>query len=236
MRTFIDLVCVTATSSGTGPFVLGAHVTGFFGTEKLQDGQIYTYSVQQDDNKEAGFGMWIAGSNTLTRTPYSSSNSNTPVAFSVGAEVGFTFGSQDILDLLAEAGGVGATAKAAFNAYGLQWGVWFNATPGASELLALYVCPIVMQFPGNFAEASTAPPLTPPAASWSATVDRQTGGTGGWENIGAITIATDGTVSLTTVGSAPIDIAIGDRLRVLAPAGADTALAGFAVTLRGYIP
>lgn len=236
MRTFVDLVRVAATSSGTGPFTLGSHVTGFYGTERLVDGATYSYSVQQGDNKEVGAGTFVASSSTLTRTVRSSSNGGAPVAFDVGAEIAFTLTAADIVDIIAASSVSSGTAKAAFNAYGLQWGVWFNGTPVANELLALYSAPVAFEFLGNFAQAATAPPVVAPAASYIMTVDLQPGGAGAWTNVGTLELGTDGSVSLATVGGEAVPVAVGDRLRVQGPGTADTSVAGFAVTFKGFIP
>lgn len=236
MRSFANLVGVTITSNGTGTFSLGPAATGYFGTSFLVDGGTYSYSVQQDSNVECGFGTYVASTNTLTRNVVDSTNANQPVDFSVGAVVAFTFLKEDIADLLAEAGGVGATAKAAFNAYGLQWGIWFNGTPLENELLALYSAPVRMMFQPSFVGAATAPPIVSPAADFIMTVAQQAGGTGPWTTIGTIELGTDGSVSLATVSASPTIINVGDRLRVTAPATADTSVAGFSCTLKGYIP
>jgi hypothetical protein len=235
LRTFVDLVCAATTSSGTGPFALGSAVIGFFGTEMLRDGMTYSYSVQQDSNAEVGTGTWNAASGTLTRAVRTSTNGNAPVAFTAGAPVSFTFTSADIADLLSEAGGVSATARAAFNAYGLQWGIWFVAPPGAGEVLALYSSPISFSYQGNFLGAATAPPITPPAASCVLSVEQQAGGQGAWAQIGTITIGTDGAVSLATASPDGAAIATGDRLRVVAPDPADANVSGFSVTLKGFV-
>lgn len=236
MRTFVDLVRCTVTSSGTGPFTLGNNVTGFFGREKLQDGASYSYSVQQGDNKEVGAGTYIASTNTLTRTVRSSSNGGAPVAFDVGAEVAFTFTAADIVDVIAAASSSSGTAKAAFNAYGLQWGVWFNGTPVANEVLALYSAPVAFEFLGNFAGAATAPPLVSPAADFTLTMERQDGGSGAWTPVGTIVLGADGSVSLATPSGAPVAFDVGDRIRVVAPAIVDTSVAGFCCTFKGFIP
>lgn len=222
MRTFVDLVRITATSSGTGPFSLGGHVTGFYGVEKLVDGNSYSYSVQQGDNKEVGSGTYVASTGTLTRTVRSSSNGNSPVDFSVGAEIAITFTAADIVDVIAAASSSSGTAKAAFNAYGLQWGVWFNAPPVADELLALYSVPVAFEYLANFAGAETAAPLTSPSADWIAKMQVQAGGTGAWTDVGTIEVGTDGSVSLATVGAAVASFDVGDRIRVVAPSTADT--------------
>ena len=236
MRTPVDLIAVIATSSGTGPFVLGAAVPGYDGIASLVNGNSYSYSVQQGSNYEVGYGTFISGTNTLSRTIIKSSYGGAPIPFQQGAQVTFTLLAEDLAALIANTGTASATAKAAFNAYGLQWLVQFNATPVASELIALYVPVVSYTYPGNFSGSATASPLISPAASWTATIDQQLGGLGAWNNIGAIGISTSGSVSLSTVSGATITINAGDRLRVLAPATADTTLVGFAVTFKGIIP
>lgn len=239
MNTFVDCVCINATSSGTGPFVLGAAVGGFFGRERLVDSGSYSYVVQQGDNVEVGRGLYSAGAATLSRLPSSSTNGGVAVDFSVNAPVAITFTAADIAAVIAQAesGAALATAKAAFNAYGLQWGVWFNATPVAGEVIALYSAPVAFEYPANFAGASTAAPETPPAAEMVLSVEQQAGGVGSWNQIGTVTIAAvSGVVTLATEGGAAILVAAGDRLRIVGPLIPDTAATAFAITFKGLIP
>lgn len=236
MITFVDLVCVATATGGTSAFQLGAAVDGYRGQEALLDGGLYRYSVQQGANYEVGVGTYVASTQSLSRTPIWSSHGNVAVDFASGAQVNFTFAAEDIADLAALAGSVSATAKAAFNAYGLLWALWFNGTPDASELLALYSAAIDFQIPANFAGSATAAPTTSPADTWLSTIDMQAGGTGPWTTVGTITISTDGTVSLATTDAAPITVAKGDRLRWLAPATPDLTVRGFSATVKGVIP
>lgn len=117
--------------------------------------------------------------------------------------------------------------------YLLQWAVWFNNTPLASELLALYVTPVSYQYPAGFTNSVSAAPLTLPTAEFVLNVDRQVGGAGAWSTIGTITIGTDGSVTFATAGGAAISITVGDRLRVVGPSTPDATIAGFAATLKG---
>jgi len=236
MNTFVDLVQVYVTSSGTGPFALGAAVAGFDGVGALVNGASYSYSVQQGSNFEVGVGTYVLATNSLTRTVLKSSNAGNPVAFDVNAELSFTFTAEDIAALIAQASTTGATAKAAFNAYGLQWAAWFNATPAANELLALYTSPIAFAYNPNFAGAQSGPPAVNPAAAFVMTVEQNLAGTGGWTAVGTVTVGTDGGVALATTGGSVVSVGVGDRLRVLAPAVVDTAIEGFAVTFKGFIP
>jgi len=234
--TFVDLVCLTTTAAGTGSFQLGSAVDGYRGQEALVDGAAYSYSVQQGANFEVGYGTYVASSQTLSRTVRWSSHGNAAVAFDANAAVNFTFTAEDIADLAAMAGSVAATAKAAFNAYGLQWALWFNEDPGASEALAIFVAGVDFQYPGNFLGSVTAAPFVNPTDPWTSTIDRQVGGSGAWTTVATISIGTDGSVSLATTGGLPITVAKGDRFRWLAPAGQDVTLKGFAATLKGVIP
>lgn len=230
LRTPVDLVCVTTTAPGPGTFVLGAAVAAFQGVEALVDGASYSYSVQQDNNFEFGYGVWNESAGTLTRTVLKSSYGGAPVSFNVGAQVTFTFLAEDLLAYLASIVGP------PFNTYGLQWSIWFNAPPEANELLALYVAPLDYTYLPNFSGAASAPPLVLPALDWSATVERQVGGAGAWGAIGTIAIAAlDGAVLLTTAGGTPVAIAGGDRIRIVAPGTVDAALTGFALTFKGFL-
>jgi acyl dehydratase len=78
--------------------------------------------------------------------------------------------------------------------------------------------------------------VTNPAADMVFNIDVQRAGGGAWINIGTITVTTLGQVTLATAGGAQQAIHAGDRLRYVAPATADTAISGFATTLKGIIP
>lgn len=97
ISTLVDLVKIQITSSGTGSFSLGPAVPGFRGVSALQDGATYSYSVQLGSNYEAGTGVYVAASATLSRTPSISSAGNAAVAFGPNAAVAFTALAQDII-------------------------------------------------------------------------------------------------------------------------------------------
>lgn len=226
----VDLVTIVTTAPGTGPFQLGPAATAFRGIEALTDGVQYSYAVQQDNNYECGYGTYVHATRTLTRTVLQSSyGAPTPVPFKVGALVTFTLLAEDLTF-------PNYDPRVPINSWGLQWSPWFASTPVAGELLAMYVSPIVYQYQPNFLGSAVAKPITNPTASFVMTVQQQVGGVGLWTTIGTITIATDGTISLSTVATGVTPIGIGDRLRVLAPTPADTTVAGFAITLKGYLP
>lgn len=90
VSTLVDLVKIQVSSSGTGPFVLGAAIPGFRGIEALVDSTIYSYSVQSGANYEVGTGVYSAGTQTLIRTPIFSSNGSATIAFPANVGVSFT--------------------------------------------------------------------------------------------------------------------------------------------------
>jgi hypothetical protein len=92
----VDRVKVQATSSGTGPFVLGPTVLSYRGTEALSDGMTYSYVVESGNDFECGTGYYVAASSQLVRTPIESSNGNAAVPFPPGVQVSFTALAQDI--------------------------------------------------------------------------------------------------------------------------------------------
>lgn len=120
--------------------------------------------------------------------------------------------------------------------YALQWGVWFNQTPGTAELLALYVVSAPYRYLANFSGSWSAPPLTNPTNPYVLNVQKYNSGTSVWDTVGHVNIATSGSVTLDTVGGAEINLVAGDRLRVVAPVAVDSTLTGFAVTLKGTPP
>lgn len=147
-----------------------------------------------------------------------------------GAGIGITNGPGTIV--IRSTTGTGADA---FNSYGLQWAIWFNSTPAANELLALYTSPILYQYPANFTNSYANPPLSLPAASFQMTVQQRLSGSEIWNTIGTISINTDGGVTFATISGIAKTIHAGDQLKILAPAAVDTTVAGFSATLKGII-
>lgn len=94
--TLVDLVKVNILSTGTGPFVLGSEVTGYFGTDALTDGATYGYSVQQGADKEYGHGVYDAAGATFTRNILKSSLGTDPVPFMSGAQLAFVLLAEDL--------------------------------------------------------------------------------------------------------------------------------------------
>lgn len=136
--TFVDLVKIIATSTGTGPFSLGAPVQGFRGVDALIDGAAYSYSVQQVASYEFGRGIYNATARTLSRGVIGSSAGNTAVAFAANASVTFTLLAEDV-GALGGGGGGGAGTVTSVDADGGTTGLTFAGGPitttGTFELL-----------------------------------------------------------------------------------------------------
>lgn len=128
------------------------------------------------------------------------------------------------------------TPADAFNSYGLQWAIWFNGTPAASELLALYTSPISYAYPANFVGSFAGVPAANPAAPFQLAIQQQTSGSSTWSAIGTINISESGVTTFSTTTDAQVNISAGDTLRILGPATADTAIEGYSATLKGIIP
>ena len=82
-----DRIVVGSTTTGTSDFVLGSAVDASFqGTGGLVDGARYAYIADLSTNVEMGQGVWTAGTNTLTRNPIFSTNSNAKVSWAAGTK------------------------------------------------------------------------------------------------------------------------------------------------------
>ncbi len=103
----VDLVKILATSTGTGPFVLGGAVPSFRGQETLIDGNSYRYSTQPGSQYEVGTGVYTAIGGLLTRDVLISSNGNAAINLPSNAEIAFTAIAADY--------GAGANALQAAN-------------------------------------------------------------------------------------------------------------------------
>jgi hypothetical protein len=93
----VDLTAIQVRSGGTGPLTLGAAATASRGTEALQNGGTYSYSVQQNDDFETGQCVYMAGSLTIVRTPRWSSNGNAAINVLAGSIINFTLLAADVL-------------------------------------------------------------------------------------------------------------------------------------------
>lgn len=95
VSTLVNRVKVYSASVGSGPFTIGAAVSGFRGSEALVDGRIYSYAVEQDGDYEAGRVQYVASSQSLVRAPIISSRGGAPVPFGANAQVSFTALAED---------------------------------------------------------------------------------------------------------------------------------------------
>lgn len=103
---------------------------------------------------------------------------------------------------------------------------FFTTTPSASEVLALYVAADAFTLPANLAGTQVVVG-TNPAATFA--IDVQKNGA----SIATISIATSGTVTLSTAGGTAKAIAAGDVIKLVAPLTPDTTIANAAINLKG---
>lgn len=94
--TLVNDVKVISSTVGIGPLTLGAAVTAYRGVEALVDGQTYSYSIHQGENREYGRGVFTAATNGFTRGVINSSASNTPIALQNGAVVAIVLLVEDL--------------------------------------------------------------------------------------------------------------------------------------------
>lgn len=96
--TLVNDVKVISSTVGIGPLTLGAALTAYRGVEALIDGETYSYSIHQGDNREYGRGVFTAATNGFTRGVINSSASNTPIALQNGAIVAIVLLVEDLED------------------------------------------------------------------------------------------------------------------------------------------
>jgi hypothetical protein len=87
-RLYIGARMTTATT-GTGTMTLGAAVSGYntFANAGAADGDVLYYGIKDGASSEWGAGTYTAAGTTLTRTVYKSTNGNSAINLSGGAEV-----------------------------------------------------------------------------------------------------------------------------------------------------
>lgn len=124
--TLVDLVKITASTTGTGAVTLGSPVPGYRGVEALLNGAIYSYAIQQEAEYEVGTGTYLAAGNQFIRTPSVSSNGGTAIDLQPNAALAFVATAQDILgrDVLRPLYGYGAP----FNDTGIIGQVYTDLT------------------------------------------------------------------------------------------------------------
>lgn len=108
--TLVDLVKITALTTGTGATTLGEAVPGYRGQEALLDGAVYGYSIQQEAEYELGRCTYLLASRQIVRTPEFSSNGGLPINLQANASIAFVATAEDILgrDVLRPLYGYGA--------------------------------------------------------------------------------------------------------------------------------
>lgn len=108
--TLVDLVKITALTTGTGAVTLGEAVPGYRGREALLDGAVYGYSIQQEAEYEIGRCTYLLASTQIVRTPEFSSNGGLPINLQANASIAFVATAEDILgrDVLRPLYGYGA--------------------------------------------------------------------------------------------------------------------------------
>lgn len=91
---FLNVACFTATSSGTGDFVVFSAVTGYQtpAAAGAINGTVYGYRAESADLSqwEVGTGAYTTGTNTLARTNVLSSSTGSKVSFSASPRVAIT--------------------------------------------------------------------------------------------------------------------------------------------------
>jgi hypothetical protein len=109
---------------------------------------------------------------------------------------------------------------------------FFTTAPTASEVLLIYPALDAFTLPANLA-GSVVVVGTNPTATFAIDVQRQVGGAGAFATIATISIAATGVVTLTTSGGTSKAIAVGDAIKLVAPAGVDATIANVAYNLKG---
>lgn len=124
--------------------------------------------------------------------------------------------------------GISYTDAMARAAVGYSIAPFFTSTPSASEVLCLHVAAEAFTIPANFATpTSVGNCATNPTASFA--IDVQRNGV----SIGTITISTGGVFTFATTSGTAKAFAVGDVLKLVAPATPDATCANVAITIRG---
>ena len=121
-----------------------------------------------------------------------------------------------------------ATARVNLGVSDYRVGFFFTTAPSGSEVLALHVATSAFTFPANFASPTSKGAVgTNPAASFA--MDVQKNGS----TIGTITISTGGVFTFATASGTAKSVAVGDVIKIVAPATPDASIANAAITLVG---
>ena len=142
-----------------------------------------------------------------------------------------TFYAANVETALDELFGITTALYAAIHAaQNYRIGLFFVATPSSSEVIMLHVATSDFTFPANFSTPTSKGSVgTNPTLSFALDVMRN------GASIGTITIGTGGAFTFATAGGVAIGIAIGDTLKIVAPASADATIANVAITLVGTL-
>lgn len=113
-----------------------------------------------------------------------------------------------------------------------KFGFYCYGKPAAGEPVGAYVADVAFTLPANLA-GSLARALTAAAASSAWTLTRIPAGSASELTIATLTFAANGTLA-TFSAQALVNVGVGDVLRLVAPATADTALSDVTFTFVGY--
>lgn len=114
ISTLVDCTQIYINSTGTVAMELGQTVSGFQGTEVLLDGNQYSYRILTGgDAFECGTGIYMAATNTLTRTPSSSSVGGGAIDVPAGSQVAITILASDLEEIIANGESASGAAAAA---------------------------------------------------------------------------------------------------------------------------
>jgi hypothetical protein len=115
----VDLVRIACNSTGSGAITLGSAVPGYRGAEVLENGAVYSYSIQQGANYEIGRATFLATPSRLIRSPTASSNGGAPLNLLPNASVALVALAADlyalsgnIADVTAQVSALAATVNA----------------------------------------------------------------------------------------------------------------------------
>jgi len=92
MGGLLNRVKVATSTTGTGTITLGTAEAGFFTVSGADgvDGAAYSYTIEQGNDSEIGWGIWNSSANTLTRNVIKSTNSNSPINLTGSAKIYFS--------------------------------------------------------------------------------------------------------------------------------------------------
>ncbi|WP_374413261.1 hypothetical protein [Novosphingobium colocasiae] len=96
VSTLVDLVKITAASTGTGAITLGNPVQGYRGVEALTNGKDYSYSIQDGPAWEFGRGTFLSETRQFIRAPSDSSDGGVAINLKQNAQIAFTALSADL--------------------------------------------------------------------------------------------------------------------------------------------